>query len=232
VLVAAYAAAVVLWRDPATDLYARWRQHQLAAELADAFADYESVLGTAPGGAAVPGPGEGREREQALVAAAANRLQPRLERGEALGRLIVPRLDLDTVFVHGTRWGADLSQGPGHYPETSLPGVGRTMAIAGHRTTFGAPFRHIDDLGRGHSIELRLAYATFVYRVFGHEIVRSNDWSVIRERGFDTLVLSACHPLYGAAQRWIVYARLVEVRPVRGEPYSVTRRGRAVPLRA
>ena len=130
-------------------------------------------------------------------------------------------MGLKTVFVHGTRWGPDLSQGPGHYPQTSLPGVGRTMAIAGHRTTFGAPFRHIDSLRRGDAITVSLPYATFHYRVFAHEIVDNEDWSIIRDRGFDTLVLSACHPLYSAKQRWVVYARLVRVDPAGGAPYAV-----------
>ena len=95
------------------------------------------------------------------------------------------------------------------------------MAIAGHRTTFGAPFRHIDDLRRGDPITVALPYATFHYRVFAHEIVQSDDWSIIRDRGFDTLVLSACHPLYSAEKRWVVYARLVQVDPAGGTPYAV-----------
>jgi sortase A len=94
------------------------------------------------------------------------------------------------------------------------------VAIAGHRTTFGAPFRDIDDLRRGDPITVELPYATFRYRVFEHEIVDSDDWSIIRDRGFDTLVLSACHPLYSAEQRWIVYARLVQVDPAGGTPYA------------
>jgi sortase A len=95
------------------------------------------------------------------------------------------------------------------------------MGIAGHRTTFGAPFRHIDSLRRGDSITVALPYATFRYKVFKHEIVDSDDWSVIRDRGFDTLMLSACHPLYSAEQRWVVYARLVQVDPAGGTPYAV-----------
>ncbi|HXV96282.1 MAG TPA: class E sortase, partial [Gaiellaceae bacterium] len=159
--------------------------------------------------------------EQLAVARAANDLHRELELGMALGRLTVPRLGLKTVFVHGTRWRKDLSRGPGHYPQTSLPGVGRTMAIAGHRTTFGAPFRHIDSLRRGDPITVAMPYATFHYRVFKQEIVKSDDWSIVRDRGFDTLVLSACHPLYSAEKRWIVYARLVRVDPAGGTPYAV-----------
>ena len=226
VLVAVYAATVVLWRDPATDLYARWKQHELNEELDEAFAEQPptvtpQVVADADAGGGEPTEAERRAAEQLAVARAANELHRKLKLGKALGRLTVKRLGLKTVFVQGTRWRQDLSEGPGHYPETSLPGVGRTMAIAGHRTTFGAPFRHIDSLRRGDAITVTMPYATFRYEVFKHEIVDSDDWSVIRDRGFDTLVLSACHPLYSAAQRWIVYARLVRVEPAGGSPYAV-----------
>jgi sortase A len=129
------------------------------------------------------------------------------------------------VFVHGTRWGADLTRGPGHYAQTSLPGLDRVTAIAGHRTTFGAPFRHIDRLEAGDLITLELPYGTFEYRVFSHEIVDDGDWSIIEPRGFDALVLSACHPLFSASQRWIVYARLIGVETPDGASYTVTRGG-------
>ncbi|HSE81959.1 MAG TPA: class E sortase [Gaiellaceae bacterium] len=223
VLVAAYAATVVFWRDPATDLYARWKQHTLSQDLDEAFAEQEPIVALPAAGESEAAPTEEEllAAEKLAVARAANELHAKLKLGKALGRLTVPRMGLKTVFVHGTRWGPDLSQGPGHFPQTSLPGVGRTMAIAGHRTTFGAPFRDIDELRKGDPIAVELPYATFHYRVFAHEIVDNEDWSVIRDRGFDTLVLSACHPLYSAKQRWIVYARLVQVDPAGGTPYAV-----------
>ena len=221
VLVVAYAATVVLWRDPATDLYARWKQHTLSEALDEAFAEQEPIVAEPVSKAgAEPTDEELLAAEKLAVARAANELHDKLKLGKALGRLTVPRMGLKTVFVHGTRWGPDLSQGPGHFTQTSLPGVGRTMAIAGHRTTFGAPFRNIDDLRRGDQITVELPYATFRYRVFMHEIVQSDDWSIIRDRGFDALVLSACHPLYSAEQRWVVYARLVQVDPAGGTPYA------------
>lgn len=220
VVVAVYAATVVLWRDPATDLYARWKQHELSQALDEAFAEQKPIV-VSSGGGETASKEERLEAERLAVARAANELHAKLKLGKALGRLTVPRLGLKTVFVQGTRWGPDLSQGPGHYPQTSLPGVGRTMAIAGHRTTFGAPFRNIDSLRRGDSITVALPYATFNYKVFAHEIVDNENWSIIRDRGFDTLVLTACHPLYSAKQRWVVYARLVQVDPAGGAPYPV-----------
>jgi sortase A len=229
----AYSATILLWRDPVTDLYARWKQHQLAGQLDDVFAAYASTV-------EMPAPVESNSRpatpqeiadfERVIIAADANKLKTKLKNGEPLGRITIPRIDVGAIFVQGTRWGADLSQGPGHYPQTSLPGVGRTMAIAAHRTTFGAWFRHIDSLEAGDRILIRMPYAAFHYRVFAHRVVKSGDWSIIRDRGFDTLVLSACHPLYSASHRWVVFAELVRVDPVHGTPYLVNRRNAVRPL--
>jgi sortase A len=233
ILLLGYSAAVIFWRDPATDLYARWKQHQLAAELDDQFAAYAAVVDNSAlveeeDPAATPRQIAQRSRER--VEAAANRLNEKLKMGHALGRIKIERLDVNAVFVQGTRWGPDLSQGPGHYAQSSLPGVGRTAAIAAHRTTFGAWFRHIDSLRAGDTVVLQLPYATFRYRVFGHKIVDNGDWSVIRDRGFDALVLSACHPLYSASHRWIVFAALERVDPVKGTPYLVNRQNKVRPL--
>jgi sortase A len=233
IVLVAYSAAVMFWGDPFTYVYARWKQHQLAGELSDEFATYASSVGS--GSLAVERssgatPLEIAQAQRELVERAANRLNDHLKMSHPLGRIRIPELGVNAIFVQGTRWGPDLSKGPGHYPQTSLPGVGRTTGIAAHRTTFGAWFRHIDSLKAGDRIILRLPYATFHYQVFRHEIVKSGDWSVIRDRGFDTLVLSACHPLYSASHRWIVYAMLVRVDPVHGVPYLVNRQNEVRPL--
>lgn len=232
-LLVAYAATVVLWRDPVTDLYARWQQEHLDDALAKEFVEFRAVALHSGNGPPSFDLLSGRQEADPpdptiAVAADARRLQKRLRLGQPLGRITIPRLDVEAAFVHGTRWAQDLSRGPGHYKETELPGLGRTAAIAGHRTTFGAWFRNIDDLERGDLVQLRLPYGIFRYRVFFHEIVESDDWGIIRDRGFDTLVLSACHPLYSSAQRWVVYARLAEVKPLRGPSYTLTRANVAV----
>ena len=219
----AYAAATLFWRDPVTDLYARWKQNELTSELEDAFSNYRADARPAR----VSDTAGVAQRHEA-VAAAARAFRRNLARGRPLGRLVIPKLGIDPVFVHGTRWGPDLSRGPGHYEQTSLPGLGKTTGIAGHRTTFGAPFRHIDRLERGDAIVVELPYGTFTYRVVGHGIGDSDDWSVIRPRGYDALMLSACHPLYSAEQRWIVYARLAEVEPVGAAPYRLRAGGAVV----
>lgn len=131
----------------------------------------------------------------------------RPQSGHALGRLVIPRLDLSTVVVEGTS-ADDLARGPGHYASTALPGSGRVVAIAGHRTTYGAPFRHIDDLRPGDSIEAQMPYGTYRYVVYATRIVDDRNWSILRPRTFEKLVLTACHPLYSAEQRYVVFARL------------------------
>ena len=216
VLLTAYAAVVVLWRDPVTDLYYRWQQNRLDDALASTFADFqesEAALTSQRAGAA-KAVDEATARSQLITSA--KRFDRRLKLGQPLGRIIVPRLGLNKVFVHGTRWAEDLSRGPGHYKETGIPAVGKTVAIAAHRTTFGAPFRYINKLRDGDKITLQLPYGTFTYRVFKHKIVDNSDWSIIKPLGFDALVLSACHPLYSAAQRWVVFARLTTAETMNG----------------
>ena len=136
--------------------------------------------------------------------------------GDALGRIEAPDMNgLNMVFVQGTDE-ASLELGPGHYPETAMPGQGKTVAIAGHRTTYLAPFRHIDSMKKGDKITLKMPYGTFVYAVQKTEIVDPSDVGVIHETGYERLVLSACNPLYSAAERFIVFAKLLRSEPPAG----------------
>jgi sortase A len=143
----------------------------------------------------------------------AERLVDESKPGDALGRIEAPDMNgLNMVFVQGTDE-SSLELGPGHYPETAMPGQGKTIAIAGHRTTYLAPFRHIDSMKKGGEITLKMPYGTFVYAVQKTEIVDPSDIGVIHETGYERLVLSACNPLYSAAERYIVFARLVRSEP-------------------
>jgi sortase A len=154
-----------------------------------------------------------RKTVSANVAKLAQRLVDESKPGDALGRIEAPGMDgLNMVFVQGTDE-ASLELGPGHYPETAMPGQGRTIAIAGHRTTYLAPFRHIDSMKPGDKITLKMPYGTFIYSVQKSEIVDPSDVGIIHDTGYERLVLSACHPLYSASQRFIVYARLVHTEP-------------------
>ncbi|HZB05768.1 MAG TPA: class E sortase [Thermoleophilaceae bacterium] len=135
-------------------------------------------------------------------------------KGDAIARIELPSIGVSEYVVEGTDT-ASLRKGPGHYPETPLPGDRGTTAIAGHRTTYGAPFRKIDQLRRGEPVHVDMPDGRFVYRVQRTKIVDDQDLSVLDEAGYQRLVLSACHPLYSAAQRVIVFARFVRREPPR-----------------
>ncbi|MGD0273369.1 MAG: class E sortase [Gaiellaceae bacterium] len=203
VLVIGWSVYIYFYGDPITALYQDWRQHQLAHQLNSEFKSFKPPVPLSTPGQKAP--------SAAAIHAAAESFSHQAHQGEAIGRIEIPRIHISKVVVNGTRWAEDLSRGPGRYPQSSWPGLGKVTAIAGHRTTFGAPFRHINDLASGNRIVLLMPYGTFTYRVFAHEIVRNNDWSILHKRRFDTLVLSACHPLYSASHRWVVFARLVSV---------------------
>jgi sortase A len=128
--------------------------------------------------------------------------------GDSIARIEIPAIGVSEYAVEGTDTG-DLRKGPGHYPDTPLPGERGTSAIAGHRTTYGAPFRDIDDLKPGQVIRVDMPDGRFVYRVERVKIVDDQDLSVLEPVGYRRLMLSACHPLYSAAERVIVFARQV-----------------------
>ncbi|MBA2461919.1 MAG: class E sortase [Actinobacteria bacterium] len=133
-------------------------------------------------------------------------------RGAAIARLRIPRLGLNEIVVNGTD-SETLKRGPGRYLGSGMPGEGELVYIAGHRTTYGAPFSHIDRLAKGDPVFLELPYGTLEYVVTGHRIVASNDLSVLRSRGYEQLALQACHPRFFATQRYIAYAKPVSVTP-------------------
>ena len=193
------AAVTLLWQEPVSAVYAGIQQGRLSDRLDE--------LERAP-----LAPAEQRALERIpdparRLAFRARALDRRLDPGDAMGRIVMPSIGVSEVFVEGTGAG-DLRRGPGHYPATPLPGERGTVAIAGHRTTYGAPFRDIDDLERGDRIELRMPYGRFAYRVERTRIVPPTEVSVTARVAYDRLVLSACHPLYSAAERIVVFARL------------------------
>jgi sortase A len=201
----AWVAVTIEWGDPITSLFTRHEQHALSRQL-DTL---DKRWTTAPLARSTQ---SNRQNVAALLRARADAVDRALRDGEAMGRIVIPRLHLSMVVVEGTSEG-DLRRGPGHYDaasgkDTALPGMGGVVAIAGHRTTYLHPFRHIDDLRPGDNVYLEMPYGTFRYTVFAHRVVASNDWTILRHRAFEKLVLSACHPLYSATHRWIVFARL------------------------
>jgi sortase A len=153
--------------------------------------------------------------ERARIAFLARREQRQLAPGRAIGRIEIPRIGVHLIVVQGTDE-SSLQKGPGHYPSTALPGLGQTVAVAGHRTTYLAPFRHIDALRPGDRIVLQMPYARFVYAVQYRRVVVPTAWWIVRNVGYERLVLSACNPLYSAAQRIAVFARLASSSPLAG----------------
>ncbi len=147
------------------------------------------------------------------IAYLARREQHQVATGNAIGHIRIPRIGASYDVVQGTDE-SSLEKGPGHYPATAFPGLGQTVAIAGHRTTYLAPFRHLDALKPGDRIVLKMPYAVFNYAVQYRRIVLPTALWVTRDVGYERLVLSACNPLYSAAQRIIIFARLKSVTPV------------------
>jgi len=125
--------------------------------------------------------------------------------GGAAGVLQVPRLHLDVAFVEGLTLEA-LAKGPGHYPDTPMPGIGGNVAIAGHRTTNGAPFWALGSLRLGDEITLQTRTGRFVYRVQWVKVVAPDDWSIIRQTSVPSLTLTTCNPWFSARERLVVRA--------------------------
>ncbi len=127
--------------------------------------------------------------------------------GEALARLRIPAIGVDKIVVSGVQV-SDLKRGPGHYPDTPLPGQPGNAAIAGHRTTYGAPFNRIDELAAGDEILIDTVQGAFRYEVRETLIVAPDQVEVLDDFGDDRLTLTACHPKYSARQRIVVVAAL------------------------
>lgn len=131
-------------------------------------------------------------------------------RGDAIARLRVPRLGLSAIVVNGTDT-ESLKRGPGRYLGTAMPGEGQLVYIAGHRTTYGAPFSDIDKLKPGDRVFLELPYGTLEYSITGHRIVRATELSVLKSKGVEQLALQACWPRFFASHRYIAYAKPVGI---------------------
>lgn len=211
ILVIADVGVTLAYREPLSSLYSSIKQSEKASQLKSLESEF--LTETEAHSIARAKRAQNQRALEANFARLARRLAGESEPGDALGRIEAPGMDgLNMVFVQGTD-ASSLELGPGHYPETAMPGQGKTVAIAGHRTTYLAPFRHIDSLARGDRITLKMPYGIFTYRVQKTAIVEPTDVGIIHETGYERLVLSACNPLYSAAQRYIVFARLIRATP-------------------
>jgi sortase A len=196
---------VVVWRwqDPFTALYTTWKQHQLSQSYERRAREYQAPTVKANAPVSVT---------TGTIRAEARRYRLESKRGQAIGRIRVPRLGLSMVLVDGTDHDS-LTKGPGLDRRTYMPGEGQLVYIAGHRTTYLAPFAHIERMAPGDIITLEVPYGTFSYRVYKHRVVSADDLAVLHSHGRETVELQACHPRFFATQRYIVYGRLVRVQP-------------------
>jgi sortase A len=188
------------WKEPVSSLYGKLKQQQAEDDLADLQQSF-------------PGPGKltgltGPDVRRAR--ALSQRFAKQIHTGQGIGRMKIPAIGLDIVMVQGTDT-SSLQRGPGHYPDTPLPGGQGTVGVAGHRTTYLAPFRHIDDLQKGDTIDIQMPYGNFRYSVDEAKVVDDADVGIVRKVGHDQVVLTACHPLYSAAKRYAVFARLTQI---------------------
>jgi sortase A len=200
------AGVTLVWQEPISALYALLRQDRLSGDL-------RRVEGAAPTAAerrTLASLADERQR----IAFLARELQRRSSNGGAVGRIVIPRIGASYVVVDGTDTD-DLESGPGIYRETSFPGISGTTAIAGHRTTYLAPFRKINMLSRGDRIVLEMPYGRFIYTVSGQRVVAPTDvQAAVARLSYSRLVLSACTPLFSAEKRLLVYARLTRIVPL------------------
>ena len=201
-VVLADAGLTLLWQEPLSAAYGAFKQGQAEDQLNDLESQYPTPADLA----AISGVRGNDEKARIL----ADRFEPHLQEGHAIGRIKIDRIGLSIVVVQGTDT-ASLEKGPGHYRNTPIPGQPGTVAIAGHRTTYLAPFRHIDDIRDGDSVRIEMPYAAFTYTVEKHEVVDPGDVGIIKPVGYDRLVLTACHPPYSAAQRYAIFAKLSRV---------------------
>jgi sortase A len=218
-----WAVLVWQWQDPFTAIYTKYEQRKLASSFAHRFARYTPPASVRP---AVPAPTESDPAvvERRRVAAEATAYRLALHEGEPVGRMIVPHLGLKSIVVNGTSHD-DLTKGPGREMHTYMPGENELVYVAGHRTTYLAPFAHIDKLRAGDRITFELPYATFEYEVTGHRIVNADDIALLRSHHREQLILQACHPRFFATHRYLAYAKLVRVVPRNGEPYTLGSNG-------
>ena len=202
--------AVWRWEDPFTSLYTAYEQRGLSSGLDERFASY------------TPPVEQTETLDPADLAVEARRYRSETETGEGIGRIDVPRLGVRMVLVYGTD-AETLKRGPGVDARTFFPGQNRLVYVAGHRTTYSAPFSDIQSLRNGDLIHVEMPYGTFTYTVTGSRIVAGDNLSVLTSKGFEQIALQACHPRFFASHRWITYGRLTSVVPPRGDGKSATR---------
>jgi sortase A len=191
--------AYQLW---GTALYEHHAQDQLRQELQGKLPSTTTTTTPASRG------GTTTSAPPAEVVSAVAPPLPEPKAGTPIGLLSIPRLGMSgTAIVEGTGEN-QLQQGPGHYVGTPLPGEAGNVAIAGHRTTYGAPFYDLNALVVGDPIYIQTAQGIFNYQVVNSHVVQPDDTSVLEPTTTPELTLTTCNPRYSAATRLVVVATL------------------------
>lgn len=200
------AGLTLVWQEPVTAVIALVRRDGLDQR----YLSFHSLRLSSIDRRALHGLADPDRRIAFLARREARQVPP----GSAIGRIVIRRIGVSDDIVQGAGPSA-LQRGPGHYLGSAFPGMGATVAIAGHRTTYLAPFRDLNQLRAGDRIVLQMPYGTFTYAVQGSRVVSPGAWWITRDVGYERLVLSACTPLFSAAQRLVVFARLIAETPAR-----------------
>ena len=224
----AWTIVVWQWQDPFTALYTMYQQHKLAGRDHKIVKQYHPLLVQRAQQPRRVNTAVQIAEERRLIRLDANRYRRTLKQGTPLGRIKAHRLGLNFVLVTGTDHDS-LTKGPGWDMRTYLPGSGKLIYVAGHRTTYLAPFAHIDSMRAGDIVRIEVPYGTFVYRVRNHVIVPADDLARLRSYNRpagvppgEVVALQACHPRFFATHRYIVYAALVRVVPKGGKAYAAS----------
>ena len=133
---------------------------------------------------------------------------PPTPQGEAVAIIKIPKIGVEKAVVEGVRV-SDLKKGPGHYPTTPLPGQPGNASIAGHRTTYGAPFYDLSALEVGDPILVTTKQGRFRYEVMEKLVVKPSNTEVLKATDDARLTLTTCNPRYSARERLIVVSRLI-----------------------
>jgi sortase A len=214
-VVAADVGLTLAWKEPISSIYGSIQQREAERELEELERSFltPEVLRKA---AQIP-------NVRARVRFLAGEFAKVVKRGQGIGRIKIPEIDQDVVLVQGTDT-ASLQKGPGHYTRSddpavravgdgsAFPGQGKTVGIAGHRTTYLAPFRKLNELEKGDEVLLEMPYANFTYKLERDPfIVDPSAFRVVKNVDHERVTLTACHPLYSAAQRIVAQGRLTDI---------------------
>jgi sortase A len=210
-LTLAWVILVWRWEDPFTAVYTHFQQSRLSSTYEKRASAFRPRV--------THGDLASMERQ---VAAEARAYRRSLHVGDPVGRIRIGRIGLNMVVVQGTDHDT-LKKGPGHYVGSGLPGEGNLIYVAGHRTTYLAPFAFINNIRVGDYIAFEVPYGAFTYRVTRHYVVADNAVGVLKSTGSEILRLQACHPRFFATHRYLVDAKLVGVAPRGASAYAPVR---------